>query len=452
MALVQSGRSWQTIRQGLFSDTSLIIWVMVFQNLLRIVSSMALTRLLSADAFAVMAVITSVLVTIALVSDIGVSAFIVRHERTGEQEFRDEVWTLRLIRGLVLSILTAVIAYPVANAMGKPGLALVIAVAGLTSLFDSLQSLAPFTALRNRKIRKLTAIDVGVQVQGIVLSILLAAWLRSYWAIVFSNLFAQVLNIYFSYTMYDNAKQRWRFSAARSAELWKFSKFITGSTILTLIITQSDKLILARFLPLQTFGLYVIAASLAAAPVGLVSAYASRVMYPLFAQVRREAPDTLAHQFYGGRRLPTLFYAFAAGGLIGAGPIVIALLYDPRYLGAGVYLQIMAISSFFVMGNSAANEVMIALGRTSFTFYTNIVRLVYLLAAGAAGFYFLGPVGIIWAVGTVEVVAQLFAWIMLSRLGLLKLRWEMLTLAIGVAGVGAGYMLDLFGRMVIGIT
>ncbi|WP_188657885.1 oligosaccharide flippase family protein [Sphingomonas metalli] len=440
------------IRRAVFGDTSLIVWQMVFQNLLRIVSSMVLTRLLSADDFAVVGVITSVLVTVALVSDIGVGAFIVRDERTVERRFRDEVWTLRLARGIILSVLTAVFAGPLANFMEKPALAPVIAVAGLTSLIDGLGSLAPIVALRSRKVRKLIGIDVGAQILGLAISIGLAAVIGSYWAIILSNLISQALGVVFSYVLYDDSSQRWRLSMQRSAELWRFSRFITGSTILTLAITQGDKLILSRLLPLDVLGLYVIAGGLAMAPMALVSGYAGRILYPLLAEVRREAPETLAWRFYHDRMVPTLLYAFAAGGLIGFGPSLIVLLYDPRYTGAGAYLQIMAIAPFFMMGNYAANEVMIALGHPRFTFTVNVVRLIYLLVAGWLGWTFLGVIGIVWAVGTVEVVAQLYGWIALRRQAILDLRYEMLFLLVGGAGLSVGAAADFVIRHVLKIA
>ncbi|WP_305172855.1 oligosaccharide flippase family protein [Sphingomonas aurea] len=442
-----TGPSWQKVKRGLFADTSLVIWAMIVQNLLRIVSSMTLTRLLTAEAFAVMAVITSVLVTIGLVSDIGISAFIVRHEQSAEREFRDEVWTLRLIRGVMLSVATAALSIPFSNLMGRPELYLVIAVAGLTSVLDGLGSLAPFVALRSRRLRRLTAIDVGSQIIGLVMSITLAVWLRSYWAMILANLVGQALGVVFSYIFYEDSYQRWRFSRERAAELWRFSRFITGSTILTLIITQGDKLILTRALPLHTLGLYVIAAGLAAVPASLIGAYASKVTYPLLAEVRREAPETMAYQFYHHRLAPALCYAFAAGGLIGFGPTLIAVLYDPRYLGAGAFLQILAISSFFTMGTCMANEVMIALGHARFTFFTNVVRLTYLLVGGAVGWFALGPIGIVWAVGTVELVAQLFGWFTLRRHALLDLRWEGLILILAVAGVGTGCLITMLAHL-----
>ncbi len=451
MALSLSRPNWRAVRRSLFSDTSLVMGQMVFQNLLRIVSSMTLTRLLSAGDFAVVGLVSSVLVTLALISDIGLAAFIIRHERTMERDFRDEVWTLRLIRGIALSVLIAVLAVPIAGFMQKPHLAAVIAVAGLYEVVSALTSLAPTIALRQRRLRLLTAIDMGAQIVGFVIAIVMALLFRSYWGIIFSNLIGQVLGVVLSYVLYDDSAQRFRFSRERAAEMWRFSRFITGSTILTLVITQADKLVLPRLWSLDQFGLYIIAAGLTAAPMALVTTYAGRVLYPLLAEVQREAPETMAWRFYKDRWVPTLVYSFAAGGFVGFGPSLIALLYDPRYLGAGHYLQILSISTFAFMGPYAANEVMVARGKPKFTFTSNVVRLVYLIAAGTVGYLTLGPLGIVWAVGTVEVIAQLFAWFVLRREGLLDMRRETGILLVAALGFAIGYGADHIGRVTLAL-
>lgn len=437
--LMSPAAAYRAVRRGVTSDTSVVVGVMLFQNVLRIVSSVILTRLLNAEAFAVVGIITSVMVTFALISDVGIIAFIVRHEKTVDRDFRDEVWTLKLVRGIALSILVAILAVPIAHFMQKPELQWPIAVAGLTSLIDGLASLAPFTALRARRVRLMSIIDVASQVLGLVISIVCALIFRSFWAIILSTLLGQLMAVVISYRLYPDSGQRFRFSRERAAELWRFSRFITGSTILTLLITQGDKLVLGRAFPLDVMGIYVIAAGLAAAPTGIVTAYAGRVLYPLYAEIFREAPETLRTKFYSVRMPQTLFYTFAAGGFIGCAHLVITLLYDPRYAGAATYLQILSISTFFTAGNYAANEVMIAIGNTRFTFVTNLVRISYLAIAGWIGWTQLGAVGIVWAVGTVEFAAQVLAWVELRRYGFLSIPRELLIIATGFAGLVMGY-------------
>jgi O-antigen/teichoic acid export membrane protein len=336
-------------------------------------------------------------------------------------------------------VLVLLLAGPIAKFMAKPELQWPIAVAGLTSLIDGLGSMAPLSALRARRVKLMSTIDVGCQIAGLVISIICALIFRSFWAIILSTLLGQLMGVGVGYWLYADSGQRFRFSRERAAELWQFSRFITGSTMLTLVITQSDKLVLARAFPLEMMGIYVIAAGLAMAPVGLATAYAGRVLYPLYAELFRESPELLRRKFYSVRMPQTLFYCFATGGFIGSAHLVITLLYDPRYIGAAVYLPILAISAFFAAGNYAANEVMIAIGNSRFTFVTNLGRLCYLAVAGSIGWWQLGPLGIVWAVGTVELAAQIVAWVTLKRYGFLSVRHELLFILTGLAGAAVGY-------------
>lgn len=55
-----------------------------------------------------------------------------------------------------------------------------------------------------------------------------------------------------------------RFSAAAIAPVWKFAAGMLGITCLSLLLTQTDKVLLSRLLPLDIFGQYTLAATLAA--------------------------------------------------------------------------------------------------------------------------------------------------------------------------------------------
>ena len=126
----------------------------------------------------------------------------------------------------------------------------------------------------------------------------------------------------------------------------------------------------------------MIANNLAGAPTGLAGTYSNRILYPRLAQLAREAPETLRWEYHNQRLQVSLLYAFAVGGMITCAPLIITMIYDDRYLPAIVYLQVLLVSSFFLMGTLAANQAMIALGHSMFTLYTNVVRLIFLVIGG----------------------------------------------------------------------
>lgn len=436
-------------RTKMAGDTGSVAATAAFSNVMRIVNSAILTRLLTADAFGVVGIITSVAVTFGLLSDIGIGAFMVRHRDSDDPDFIDELWTLRMIRSIALSAGVAILSGPIAAYLGKPELQWAIAVGGLTFLLDGVDSMALVGALRSRRVKFLNRIDITCQLFGLVTSIILALLLRNYWAILTANVFGQIFRAWISYAWFPGSRRRWRFSRARTRELWLFSRFITGSTILTLIISQTDKVALSKLFPLEMFGLYMIASNLAGAPAGLAGTYVHRILYPAYAQTARENPAGMRAHYYGQRLLTSLVYALMVGGVIACAPLIVTLIYDDRYLPAIVYFQILLVSAFFAMGTGAVNEVMIALGHSSYTLSSNIVRISFLAGGGWAAYRAYGPLGLVWVVGSIEVAAQLWGWLNLYRRGLLSVPKEALILLVGAVGFGLGYVVNLGGLALV---
>ena len=429
----------EAARKLIAGDTAIVVGTLLIQNMIRVVGSMILTRMLSAEAFGVIGVISSVAVTFGLLSDIGIVAFVVRHERSNESTFLDEVWTLRMIRSVVLTVGVFLFAGPISVFLGKPELHWPIAVGGLLFFFEGCSSLSSVTAVRNRQLKRLSAIDIGTQLFTVIGTTSMALVFHNYWAIIIANNATLILSIWLSYVMFPNSGRRWRYSRERVREMWKFSRFITGSTMLTLVIGQADKVVLSKTFPLSMFGLYMLASGLAAAPVGLVGGYVGRVLYPRLAEVVRQAPERMRVEFYRTRMKPALLYGFAVGGLIGVSQLLVELMYDPRYVQAGHYLGILAISSFFMMGSSSINEVMIATGHQRYTFTANVFRLAYLVLGGTVAYHYAGPVGVVWVVGTIELMAQIFGWTALARHRLLDIPRELLILSSGAGGIAVGW-------------
>ena len=147
------------LRQRLFqlavSGTASIVATAIATNLLRIASSVTLTRLLDAQAFGIVGIVTSVAIILQLVSDIGVLPFVVRHERGDDRAFLDEIWTLRLIRSTALTIVMAALAIPVSRFLDKPEFALILAIWSVNFFIDGLSSMVFATAVREQRLWRL---------------------------------------------------------------------------------------------------------------------------------------------------------------------------------------------------------------------------------------------------------------------------------------------------------
>ncbi|MET0370070.1 MAG: oligosaccharide flippase family protein [Sphingobium sp.] len=437
---------WRRLVDLVNRDTNIVVLFVIINNLLRAVSSVILTRLLMPEVFGISGILSSIAFTAAMVSDLGFQTFVVRHEDGDKPRFLDTIWTIALVRSAMLTLVLVAASGPIAALFDKPELAPLIAGYSVTFLIDGLASLTLLTALRKRLVLRLSLLELAVAILQIIVATLLAwAW-RDAWAVIGALLAAAAFKTALSYIMFSDAFRRFAFDRAYAGDLWRFARFVTGSSIITLLLMQCDKLIFARLMPLDAFGFYILAGSLASGALAFTSAYASRVLYPTYAQLWREGCADLRDQYYAKRRLPSLLYCFCAGGLIGCAPLVIAILYDPRYAPAGLYLRILTLTPLFMLASNAANETLVATGRIRATFEANVVKLLWLGVAGPIAYLTQGVIGLVIVFAIMEVPALLFKWLLMHRIALLDLRQELLFLGAALGGIAIGVAGDLILR------
>jgi len=74
------------------------------------------------------------------------------------------------------------------------------------------------------------------------------------------------------------------FKVQRLAEVWRFSAGMFGIALLSIILAQSDKILLSKFLPLELFGYYTLASTVAGAFLSIVAPIRVAV-FPRFSQL-----------------------------------------------------------------------------------------------------------------------------------------------------------------------
>ncbi len=442
-ATVRNGRFGQRLR---LSGSSALALSTVLTNLVRIVSTMVLSRLLSPAVYGITGMIVSIFYVINMLSDVGFQAYIVRHHRGDEPDFLNSVWTIHASRGLVLTLVAALLSWPLSLLLAKPELAAPLAVASLVFLIDGQASLNQFRALRDGAVRRFALMDLLVVVGQVIAAIILAFFIRNVWAIVGSMLVASLVRVSVSYALFPGNRRRFRPDREVASDLWRFSRMIAASSALTLVITQVDKLAMSRILPLSQFGTYVIASTLAAAPTAFAYNYASGIVFPAVAAAWR-AGGSISDAYYRCWGRFFYFYAFCGGGLIGGADLLIRFLYDPRYLPAIRYLQILAIGTAMTMLTRTMQESLVASGHTRATFEQNVVRLVWLIGGGAIALLRSDPIIFVLTIGLIEIPAYGYAVWRMHRLGLIRWARELsipLTIA---AGFGIGGAFSLGGRL-----
>lgn len=426
------------VRPVLGDGSTLLICSHVAQLLLRIVSSMIVTRLLSPDAYGVIGIVTSISYILIMVSDMGLRAYIIRHEHAGD-ELLQSVWTVRFIRNVVIFAIMFIGAGFFASLYNAPNIALAIRVCAAPFLIDACSSLAGITTERRRGVVRLTVIEFSRFLLVTASTIIAAYFLRNYWAIVLSMFVGSLFSLIVSYTLLKGPPVRFRLEAEHVRDLWSFWRIIIPSSIITLILTQTNTIVMARFFPLEELGKFTIALTLSSAVLGVSSEYVMRVFFPRFAEANRIAVENSKRLYYSARRSVMLFFAFGIGGLIGGGELLIRILYNDEYLGTGVYLSLLCLAPLARLSTMSAEQAIITRGFIGVALNANMIRLAWIAIAGPLAYIYAGPLALIAAFCLAEVAAIPYFFWHLKRFDLLKIREELFLAAAMLAGAAIGY-------------
>lgn len=402
--------------------------------ILRLGGNIVLTRLLSPEAFGVVGVITSTMIILAMLSDLGVFDFVIRHERGGERRFLDVVWSIRLGQGGLQAAAMLAGAWPIALVLGKPELAWPIAATAPLFLINALCPISLLLAQRQGRIKASCSVELaalGVQVAS---NLALSLLMPDYRSLIIGLYVSGVARMLFTMAMLGGRMQfAWDGRLAR--EFFGFSRWIMASTIVTLLMTQFDKMLFARLFTVADFGVYMLPANLAVAFQPFGRNYVERHFFPLVSRTWQDAPDQLRSIFYAARRRQYLVLFAGIGFGIGVAPALFRLLFDHRYEYGWIYLSVLLLRIAFDLDSFTNLQTLLAIGHARVMFYANLLRLAVFLLLVAATFGLLGPIALPLALAGGELAGLVYTLPLIARHGLFDARdhilyYAALTLAV----------------------
>ena len=334
----------------------------VGQNGVRLAGNLVLTRILFPEAFGIMALIQVVLAGLNMFSDLGFRASIIKDARGTDPVYLDTAWTLQIARGLLLWLATWIAAAPVAGFYEVPELAEMLPVVGLTALIQGFQSTKMVTVNKALQLGRLTALMLGTQVLGLIVTVALALWLQSVWALVWGALVAPLAMSVLSHLVLPGAPNRLRFEGAAARNLIGFGAFIFLASATNFLSLQADRAILGKFVTLEVLALYNIAFFLATVPQKLMAKLVDVILFPLYAaRPPRESAANLAN-LAKARAMVIAVSMFGAGALAVIGDSLVSYLYDARYVLAGPLLVLIAVAHLPAIATANYSTAILAAG------------------------------------------------------------------------------------------
>lgn len=386
-------------------------------QLLRFVSNIVLARLLFPEAFGLMVIVNTLLQGLHLFSDIGIGPSIIQNARGNDPAFLNTAWTVQVVRGTSLWLVSCVIAMPVAAFYGDARLTWLVIVSGLSALIGGFNSTRLHSMYRNVDLARVSLIDFGSQSIGLLAIVVWALVDPSPWALVFGSLAGSLAELVLSFVALPGIRNHFRLEREALRELVHFGRWIFLSTALTFLVMQSDKLIFGKLVDKAMLGVYGFGVAISSMPVLLLGRIESAVFLPVFSRVHNAGED-LQPVFERVRRPWLILGGWVLAGLCGGGQAAVDLLWDTRYADAGWITQLLAIAGWFGILELTYGAALLARGQAKWLAAGNAGKLAGMVLLIPLGYHLDGFRGAVLGIVVSEVVRYLLSVYALHRLGL----------------------------------
>ena len=328
------------------------LWMVLMRWAVRglgFINTMVLVRLLQPSDFGVLAIATIISGFFEIFSETGQRLAIIRHPNP-TREVLNSAWTVQIIICTTLAVLVWLCA-PLANTFfHNPHAPGVVQLLALRALLMGFENIGTVVFRRDLNFTREFKYNVYQRLATVILTIILAIVLRSYWALAIGMVAGQFGTIIISYVMHPY--RPW-FGVSKVRELWSFSLWILAGQTTSYFQSRMDQIALGPVIDATLMGKYFVASDVATLPISEVLIPMGRAQYPVFVRQAHE-PDKLRISYLETLSL-TAVLAWATGcGLSMVAHDFTAVVLGAKWLALAPLMPWLCLSAaLFALANTA---------------------------------------------------------------------------------------------------
>lgn len=341
------------------------VWVFgafALSQVVRLGSSLVLSRLLFPEAFGIMRVLTVVVSIVGLVTDAGLRGSIIAHKRGDEPDFYNTAWTLQCLRGVAVAAVVSALAGPLASYYALPELSFLLPAVAVSLFFRSLKSTSVVTLSRRVNPKPGAILDLAIRVGSVVVMVALAFVWKSVWVLALGMILSNVGLGLLTHFLIKGYRNRWRWDKAAIRAQLSFGKWVFISSALAAFLGQGGSAVVAKLLSDNMLGVYSIALLLSESVTQAMQTVSTKVLQPLYAKFVTGNRKRLRGRMFKVRGA-LLALALPPLWILGIfGQEIVEILFDERYVQAGWMLRILAAGSIGTLVIGTAEMLFVASG------------------------------------------------------------------------------------------
>ena len=356
------------------------IWVFalrIIERVFSLVRLIILARILASNDFGLMGIALLTMATLETFSQTGFQEALIQKKHNTET-YLDAAWTVLILRGLILFAILYLIAPYAAIFFKAPAAKLIIQIIGLSVLLKAFTNIGVIYFQKALEFNKQFVYHLSGTLANFIVAVSAAFILRSVWALVFGLLAGNAIRFIMSYLIHPY-RPRLAFNLEQFKKLFRFGKWILGSSILVFLITQGDDILVGKLLGIAALGFYQMAYKFSNMPATEITHVISQVTFPAYSKLQHNL-EKLRNAYLKVLQLTAFISILLAGGIFILAPEFTQIFLGEKWMPMVPAMQMLVFAGLVRSIGATTGPVFQAIGKPKIETKWQLIRL-FILAA-----------------------------------------------------------------------
>lgn len=353
----------------------------VFSKIMLPISSMILARLLTPEAFGVVAT-TSIVISLSdLLMGSGFQKYLIQHKfesTTEKYQIANVAFFTNVVIGTIIWLIVIGFNKSIAQLIGGEGYEWAIIVAALAIPLDSLSSIHIALFNRDLNFKSIFKIQVVKGVIPLLIIVPLAIIFRNYWALIIGNIINAIARFIIASCL-STLKIQLHFSFKQLKQMLNYSVWMILDSILIWIVNHIDILIISRMFSQYHLGLYKKSIALTTSIMVVISSTVIPLIFPTFSQLQNDL-GRLRSTMLTLQKYLSLIIIPVGMCLFLYSDIITIILFGDQWIAAAPIIKLWGITqTFYLLINRFCSAVYPAIGKPQISVTNQLLYAVVLI-------------------------------------------------------------------------
>lgn len=385
-----------------------VVFISIFVNAI-------LARILTAEDYGVVAVVTVFSTFFSLLADNGFGTAVVQNKDLSDDDINN-IYSFTVYVSLAFGILFALASIPISIFYNNNVYVPLTLMLSVSLLFNSLNSIPGSILNRDKKFTMIAIRTVVIYTLCAIITIVLAKNNLKYYALAIQSILTALLT--YVYDMYVvRLKFSFKINFKSIKKVLNYSLYQFAFNIVNYFSRNLDNLLTGKFFGEAELGYYNKAYDLMLYPVNNLTGVISPVLHPILSDYQKDK-KVIYDMYIKIVRLLLIIAIIAATGCFLASKEIIHILYGSNWDNSIECFKILAIAIIPQMINSSAGPIFLSIGDSRLKFYNALINTAITIIAILIGIFIGGD---IYALAKCVACAYIFhfitAFYMLIKMG-----------------------------------